>query len=231
MAIAWIATRSEPHLIEAFHTAHWEIKAFEPVEFIQANLSELRKVEVIVFELLDGSLLNLCQEICQKKIAPVFVIVTDLAYAQAALEAGVDDFLIAPVNPIEVILRVRKLARASSYVHVGQLEIDLSAWRVTMSGHRVQLSPIEFRLLACLAKRVGQLVSHATILEEVWGWEIETGILAQVKTYVGRVRRKIEPDVRNPQYIISVAGEGYRLRNQRQWRGDQRDSESTDTRD
>ena len=147
----------------------------------------------------------------------MLVIVANLAYAQAALEAGADDFLVVPVNPIEALLRVRTLARTSSFVRVGDLEIDLAAWRVSSGGHRIQLSPVEFRLLACLAKRVGQMVNHATILEEVWGWEAEHGSLAQVKNYIGRLRRKIEPDVHHPQYIITVMGMGYRLRNQRQW--------------
>ena len=147
----------------------------------------------------------------------MLVIVADLAYARAALEAGADDFLVMPLDPIEAVLRVQKLAQTSHVVRVGDLEIDLAAWRVSYAGRRVHLSPVEFRLLACLAKRVGQMVNHAAILDEVWGWEAEHGTLTQVKNYIGRLRRKIEPNAHNPQYIISVTGVGYRLRNQRQW--------------
>ena len=64
------------------------------------------------------------------------------------------------------------------------------------------------------------MVNHSEILEEVWGWAAERAALVQVKSYIGRVRRKIEPDLNNPQYIISVPREGYRLRNQRQWEAD-----------
>jgi len=225
MAIAWIATRTEPHLIEAFRAAHWEIKVFEPVVFVLANLAQPRNVEVTVFELLDRALLDIFQEICHKRIAPILVIVTDLAYAQAALEAGADDFLVMPVDPIEALLRVRKLARTSNVVRVGDLEIDLPAWRVSYGHRRVRLSTVEFRLLACLAKRVGQMVNHATILEEVWGWDAKYRALSRVNNYIGRVRRKIEPDLQNPQYIISIPGAGYRLRNQRQWEANRRDIE------
>jgi len=79
-------------------------------------------------------LLDTCREICHARIAPVLAIVADLAYAQATLEDGVDDFLVVPVDPMEAILRASKLARASSLVRVGHFEIDLSAWRATTSG-------------------------------------------------------------------------------------------------
>jgi DNA-binding response OmpR family regulator len=224
MAIAWVTMRGEPHLIEAFRAAPWEIKAFSPAEFLQAKLSQPCDVEVIVFELLDGLLLDLCQEICHKRIAPMLIIVSNLVYAQAALEAGADDFLVEPIDPIEGLLRLHKLARTSNIIRAGDLEIDLTAWRVGYGSCRVRLTSVEFRLLACLAKRVGQTVSYAEIMEEVWGWETEYGTLAQVKNCVGRVRRKIEPDLHNPQYIITIPREGYRLRNQRQWKENLRET-------
>jgi two-component system, OmpR family, response regulator MtrA len=223
MAIAWIATRTESRLIEAFLAPQWEIQVFPPKKFLKAKSSKIKNIDVIVFELLDGSTLDVCQEICDKKTAPMLVIVADLAYAQAMLEAGTDDFLVAPYNPIEALLRVHKLTRALNIVRVGELEIGLAAWRAVYAGRRVHLTPLEFRLLACLAKRVGQMVSHAEILEEVWEWKREYGSLGRLKNCIGRIRRKIEPDFRNPQYLITIPGGGYRLRNQRQWEADQRD--------
>jgi DNA-binding response OmpR family regulator len=229
MVIAWITTRTEPSEIERFPASQWEIKVFKPVEFVSTNLPWPGNPDVIVMEVMDRPLIDVCQEICQARIAPVLAIVPDLAYAQAALESGADDFVVTPVNAIEAILRVRKLLRASSSVRVGYLQIDLAAWRVTNHARRVQLSPIEFRLPACLAKRVGQMVNHATILQEVWGWDVEPAASVQVKSYIGRVRRKIEPDPRNPQYIVSIAGEGYRLRNQKQWIENQNQLEGANT--
>jgi len=224
MAIVWITTKMEPQLIEPFRNARWEIKAFTPLELLSCNPLTLGDSDIVVVEAMDRSSLSLCEEICRQQIAPVLAIVPDLAYAQAALESGTNDFLLMPVNPIEALLRVRKLTRASHVIRVGDLEIDLAAKRVSRSGNSVRLSPVEFRLLACLAKRVGQLVNHVSISTEVWGWEAERGPLAQVKSYIGRVRRKIEPDLNDPQYIISVPREGYRLRNQRQWKADRREA-------
>lgn len=220
MAIAWIVTTTNPHLIEAFRRGQWEVKSFSPSEFVPASIARVCKLDAIVFEMADAMSVDTCREICDKRIAPTLAIVANLAYAQAALEAGADDFLVAPVDPIEALLRVRKLARTSNVVRVGDLEIDLAARQVSYDGRLVQLSRLEFRLLACLAKRAGHMVSHAMILEDVWGREADHWTLAQVKSSVGRVRTKIEPDLHNPQYIISIRGEGYRLRNQRQWEED-----------
>jgi two-component system, OmpR family, response regulator MtrA len=217
MVIGWIATKAERQLSDAFRAAQWEIKEYSPADFVPEFLFRLSSLDIILIEVLDGSLLDLCREICQARIAPVFALVPDLAYAQAVLEEGVNDFIVVPANPPEAMLRLSNLTRAGSQVRVGKLEIDLSAWRVTSNGQRLQLSPIEFRLLACLARRVGQMVSHVTILEEVWGWEAEHGSVVQVKNYIGRLRRKIEPDLEHPQYIVTIKGEGYRLRNQSQW--------------
>lgn len=217
MVIGWIATKTEQQLSDAFRAAQWEIKEYSPAEFVPGFISLLSNLDIVIIEVLDGSLLDLCREICQAQIAPVFAVVLDLAYARAVLEEGVDDFIVVPANPTEAMLRLSKLTRAGSLVRVGNLEIDLTAWRVTTDGERVQLSPVEFRLLACLAKRAGQMVGHPTILKEVWGWEAEHGTMAQVKNYIGRLRRKIEPDSEHPQYIVTIKGEGYRLRNQSQW--------------
>ena len=224
MAIAWIATTTNQDLIAAFLRCRWDVKPIPPSEFVLAGLARVNNVDAIVLEMKNTRSVDMCQEICLTGIAPVLAIVKNLAYAQAALEAGVDDFIVVPVNSIEALLRVRKLTRASHVIRVGDLEIDLAARRVSYSGNSVRLSPVEFRLLACLAKRVGQMVTHAAILEEVWGWEAERGAVAQVKSYIGRVRRKIEPDLNNSQYIISVPREGYRLRNQRQWEADRREA-------
>jgi DNA-binding response OmpR family regulator len=219
--------RTESLWVEALHAAQWEIKTFAPDEFLSANLSRPGEVSVIVFELSDSTQFDLCRDISRKKIAPLLAVVPNLAFAQAALESGADDFLIEPIDPLEASLRMRKLARTSTLVRVGELEIDLIAWRVSSGGRRILLSPVEFRLLACLAKRAGEMVHHITILEEVWGWEAEHESLNQVKNYIGRVRRKIELDPHHPEYIISIPGEGYRLRNQRQWEENWRQTETS----
>jgi two-component system response regulator MtrA len=217
MTIAWIAEKPDPNLVQALRTVHWEIKEFSPAQARQVELSQFWDVELVVLESSGNPLIDLCRDICSKKIVPVLILVPDLAYARAALEVGADDFVVFPADSLEVLLRVRKLVRAAGIVHVGHLHVDLVAWRVSFGGCHVHLSSVEFRLLACLAKRAGQIVSHAEIMEDVWNWETEYAALTQVKNAINRLRQKLEPDVRNPQYIVTISKHGYRLRNQRQW--------------
>ena len=224
MLIAWIAAEMDSHWIRTFRAARWEVRSFTPIDFLSFRPLRDGDIDLMVMEAMDRSSLEFCEAICQEKIASVLAIVANLAYAQAILEAGADDFLLAQAEPIEALLRARKLAQSASVIRVGDLEVDLPAWNVSYRGRRVHLSRVEFRLLASLAKRVGQMVDHATILEEVWKLQDGDKAFAQVASYVGRVRRKIEPDLRNPQYIISVPGAGYRLRNQRQWDARQREA-------
>jgi two-component system response regulator MtrA len=211
-------TKTNPQLVEAFRVSDWEIEAFAPVELVPASPSRLRELHVIVVEATDAILLDKCREICRDRIAPVLAIVANLAFAEAALEAGADDFLVAPVDPIEALLRAHKLARASNVVRVGDLAIDLTARRVRYAGRTIKLSPVEFRLLVCLAKHMGQAVSYDKLLEDVWGCDPESGGTPKlVRNSVARLRKKIEPESNNPHYIISIRKGGYRLRDQAQW--------------
>ena len=224
MEIAWITTKIDSELIKTFRTARWNIKSFTPPDLIPCDRFGESGIDIIIIEAMDRSSLSLCEEFCHQQIAPVFAMVGDLAYAQAALEAGADDFLIAPVKPIEALLRVRKLVQNAGVIRVGNLEVDLLAGNVSRCGRHLHLSTVEFRLLASLAKRVGQIVDRATILNEVWKSDPNSKSSARVASYIGRVRRKIEPDMQYPQYIISIPGAGYRLRNQRQWEARQREA-------
>jgi DNA-binding response OmpR family regulator len=211
MAIGWITTRIEPQVLDAFLAEQWELKVFAPIQFLEPGSFQPNNVDIIVFEISDRLLLDLCRTVCIHRVAPMLAIVMNLAYAQAALEAGADDFLVMPVDSMEAMLRIHKLAQTSTFVRTGELRIDLVTGRVTLEGTRVRMSSIEFRLLACLAKRAGHMVTHAEIMEEVWDWNLEPSTLLQVKNCVNRVRKKIERDAHNPEYILTVPGEGYRL--------------------
>jgi two-component system KDP operon response regulator KdpE len=224
MLITWIAAEMDSHWIRTFRAARWEVRSFTPIDFLSFRPLREGDTDIMIVEAMDRHSLEFCEAICQEKIAPVLAFVRELAFAQALLEAGADDFLLAPAEPIEALLRARKLAQSASVIRVGGLKVDLLAWDVSHCGRRVRLSTVEFRLLAALAKRVGQMVDRATILEEVWKLQAGDKAFGQVSSYVGRVRRKIEPDLHNPQYIISVPGTGYRLRNQRQWEARQREA-------
>ena len=99
--------------------------------------------------------------------------------------------------------------RADSFSYNdGYLSIDIERHEVLIHGKRVKLTPIEFRLLAYLARNGGKLLTFDKILANVWGDQYQ-GSMDYVHVYVSHLRRKIEQDIRNPRYILTVHGEGY----------------------
>jgi two-component system, OmpR family, KDP operon response regulator KdpE len=138
----------------------------------------------------------------------------------AALDAGADDYVTKPFSTGELLARLRVgLRHAASRIsgtsqHVfkaGELEVDLLRREVFMRGAPVHLTPIEYRLLVVLIERAGQVVTHSELLKAGWG----QGKLDQqhyVRIYVTGLRRKLELDPAQPQYLLTETGVGYRLR-------------------
>ena len=134
-------------------------------------------------------------------------------------ECGVDDYVTKPFSFAELTARVGAVLHrarraqslpASKVYMVDDLVVDVENSRVTLGGQPVDLTPTEFELLACLAENAGRTVSHEHLLTRVWGDEYRDDI-GYVKRYIWYLRRKIEKDPGNPEYIITERGFGYRL--------------------
>ncbi|MBV9097208.1 MAG: response regulator [Frankiaceae bacterium] len=135
----------------------------------------------------------------------------------AALDAGADDYVTKPFGMDELLARlrvaVRRVAPAaeSPVVTTDDFTVDLAARTVTRAdGEPVRLTPTEWQLLDALVRNSGKLVTQRQLLHDIWGpaYETETNYL---RVYTAQLRRKLEPDVTRPRYIITEPGVGYRF--------------------
>jgi DNA-binding response OmpR family regulator len=131
------------------------------------------------------------------------------------LELGADDYITKPFSPREVLARVRAVLRrggreAVEMVRVGDLIIDLRAHEVSLEGRRVDLTPTEFRLLEILAGHPNQVFTRMQLIDRVQGHAFE-GYERTVDAHIKNLRGKVEPDPRNPRYILTVYGVGYKF--------------------
>lgn len=135
------------------------------------------------------------------------------------LDYGADDYLLKPIGGRELVARVKAILRRAELPSTldtlkklaysdDYLAADIASRRVMVNGHRVKLTPIEFKLFALLLENAGRVLTHKQLLEKVWGWEYGDDI-DHVRTYIWHLRRKIEPILSQPRYIISEAGVGY----------------------
>jgi DNA-binding response OmpR family regulator len=139
----------------------------------------------------------------------------------AGFEAGADDYLAKPFEPRELEVRVEALLRRTGRgaereggerdrIEIGSLVIDKRRHEVTRGGEPVDLTPLEFQILERLASEPGRAWSRNDLLDQVWSTDYE-GYQRNVDPHINRLRQKIEPDPKNPRYVLTVRGVGYKL--------------------
>jgi DNA-binding response OmpR family regulator len=162
---------------------------------------------------------EVCERIRQVSNTPL-IMLTALNHEEEmlrGLESGADDFLSKPFNAEILIARAKTVLRRSEHLksqaeafnyNNGHLSIDVERHDVLVKGKRIKLTPVEFRLLAFLARNAGKVLTFQQIISSVWGNEY-SGSIDYVHVYISHLRRKLGEDTKSPRYIVTIHGVGY----------------------
>ncbi|HEX6331191.1 MAG TPA: response regulator transcription factor [Actinomycetota bacterium] len=170
----------------------------------------------VMLPTLDG--FEVCREIRRTSAVPIVMMTAraDATDVVAGLELGADDYVTKPFDLPVLVARARAVLRRASGaepdapLRVGELEVDERAFVARRRGEKLSLTSTEFRLLAELARRPGQVFTRELLLSSVWDYDY-LGDSRLVDVAVQRLRAKIEDDPSRPQVITTVRGVGYRL--------------------
>jgi two-component system, OmpR family, response regulator MtrA len=140
---------------------------------------------------------------------------TDTVDIVLGLESGADDYITKPFSAKELVARIRARLRrrdteGAETLRFHDIEMDVMAHQVSKGGKPINLTPLEFELLATLARRPRQVFTREVLLEQVWGYRY-AGDTRLVNVHVQRLRAKIEDDPENPRVVQTVRGVGYRI--------------------
>ena len=185
------------------------------------SIWEHKRPDLVLLDLnlpgMDG--LDVAREIRRKSSTPIIMLTARVEELDQliGLELGADDYITKPFSPKLVVARVRALLRRSAatplapaVLRISDLEIDLEGHTVQRGGDLLDLTPTEFNLLSALAAQPGRAFSRLQLLEAAQGTAFE-GYERTIDAHIKNLRAKLEPDPKNPQYIETIFGVGYRF--------------------
>lgn len=177
--------------------------------------------DLIVLDLMlpDFSGEEVCRRIRRTSSVPIIMLTAKghLDDRLGGLKLGADDYLVKPISPKELILRIQNLLRRSQFgtplpkIHIdASLWVDLEAEKVYRNETELHLTPIEFQLLSFFVRNPNRPLSRSFIIERALGYDYE-GDERTIDVHIKNLRKKIENDPKDPRYLITVFGKGYRF--------------------
>lgn len=166
---------------------------------------------------LDG--LDVCRAIRRESDVPIIMLTARIEETDRliGLELGADDYITKPFSPRELVARVRAVlrrvqggVRQQGLLRAGDLEVDLNGHRVVLADETIDLTRIEFSLLAILAQHPGQTFTREQLLDRLHGYAHE-GYARSIDAHIKNLRRKLESDPAEPHYVLTVYGVGYKF--------------------
>jgi DNA-binding response OmpR family regulator len=209
---------SREHHVWVYHSA---VEALKVARRINPDLIILD----ILMPGLDG--LDACRQLRRDpvlKSVPILFL-TALSRVEDRIEgfeAGADDYLAKPFDVRELVLRVQAILRRAKIgspeprparIKIGELTLNCQTHQVDTGKKKVLLTPVEFDLLYHLMSHSDQIFSSDRLLREVWDYPSDLGSPDLVRMHIKNLRRKIEPDIRNPQFIVTIPRHGYTVAN------------------
>ncbi len=196
---------------------------------IALDLARRRRPDLVILDLglpgLDG--LEVTRELRRGGDIPIVMLTArdDELDKLLGLELGADDYITKPFSPRELVARVKAVLRRSERdgaataegdrIVAGDVVLDVPRMRVDVAGRPVELTPTEFGLLATLARRPGRIYTRGQLLDALRGVAFES-YERSIDAHVKNLRRKIEPVPREPRYVLTVHGVGYRFADDRE---------------
>lgn len=227
MAEKILVVDDEPRLVrlatEVLKAVGYEVMAAvngeSALKMIALEQPDLVLLDIVLPQGLDGY--EVCRRIREFSDVPVIMLTAKAQEADLVrgFEVGADDYVTKPFSAKELVMRVQAVLRrykrpdevvTTAGLTCGELEINYARHLVKMKGKTVPLTPTEYKLLHQLALNVNRVVTHEELLTKVWGPEYRNDV-DYLRAYIRYLRRKLEPDPANPQYIVTSPGVGYVL--------------------
>lgn len=214
----------EPKIVRALK-AYLEGAGFRVVSAADGQMGLItfrhEKPDLILLDLMlpgmDG--MEVCKRIRRESDVPIIMVTARAEEVDRilGLEIGADDYVVKPFSPREVVARVKAVLRrvegtavASEVLRVGELVLDIGEHQVTVAGKSIYVTPTEFNILVTLARAPGRPFSRAQLMEQSQD-DFYEGMERTADVHIRHLRTKIEADPRNPRYLITVFGIGYKL--------------------